>query len=117
MHTWGGGSINWEEGAQSTPQLPSHSQLRGAIVKGGGGKGGGMVGRGHPHNTTGTHSKEEGRSNTPTCQCKSTAQPLFKCTSKKKSLSCKKETDTLPHLRPNRQVSPRTHTVKCEGGG
>ena len=34
-------------------------------------------------NTTGTHRREEGRSNTPTCQCISTAQPLFKCTFKK----------------------------------
>ena len=35
----------------------------------------------------------------------------------KKTYSCKKETDTLPHLRPNRQVGPSTHTAKCEAGG
>ena len=41
------------------------------------------MGRRHLYNTTGTHSREEGRSNTHTCQCVSMAQPLFKCTLKK----------------------------------
>ena len=43
-----------------------------------------MVGSGHLFNTTGTHGTEEGRSNTPMCQCMSTAQPFFKCMLKKK---------------------------------
>ena len=58
-HIWGGGSITWEEGGQSTPQLPPHSQLQGTVPKAGGGKGGGMVGSGHLYNATCTHIKEE----------------------------------------------------------
>ena len=97
MHTWGGGgSITWEEGEQSTPQLPSHSQLGGTVPRGGGGgKGGVMMGSGHLYNSKGTHSTEEGRSTTPTCQCVSTAQPFFKCTFKKK-----------PHLQKGNRYPP-----------
>ena len=72
MHIRGGGVIhNLGGGGQSTPQLPSHSQLGGTVM--GGSKGGGMVGSGRLYHTTGTHNKEEGRGSTPTCQFVSTA--------------------------------------------
>ena len=75
------------------------------------------MGSSHLYNTTSTHSREEGRSNTPTYECMSTAKPLFKCTFQKKIHTCKNETDNLPHFRPSRQVSPNTHNAKTEGGG
>ena len=120
MHTWGGGGgvlHNLGGGGTKHNHNYPHTVSWGAQSLGGrGSKGGGMVGNGHLYNTTGTHSREEGRSNTPTCQCVSTAQPLFKMRCQKKSHTCNKETDTLPHLRPNQQVSPSTHTEMRKGG-
>ena len=72
VHTGGGGCRTWEEGGQSIPLTRTAAQCI-TQLGGGGGKAGGMVGRGNlytrqPH-TTDTHGREEGRSNTPTSWC------------------------------------------------
>ena len=62
-----------------------------------------------------TAGRREGVTHLPIHVCPQ--RSLFSDSLSKKCHNCKKEIDTLPHLRPNKQVSPSTHTAKCEGGG
>ena len=65
-----------------------------------------MVGNRNLYNTTGTHSRDEGRSNTPTCQCVSKAQPLFQCTFKKKATFAKRKQIPSLTFGPTHRLAP-----------
>ena len=72
--------------------------------------------RSHPHHIIGTHSRGEGRSNTPAYQCVSTAQPLFKIPFQKKATLAKRKKIPSLTLVPTSSL-PQHPNRKMRGGG
>ena len=93
----GGGSITWEEGGTKHTTAPHSTAPDRAAVQ--------QTPQAH------TAGRSEGLTHLPAnaCPCAATFQMH-------KSHTCRKETDTVPHLRPNKQVSPSTNSATWRGG-